>query len=481
MPNFARSPCGWPRRLLQSVQSEPNALMDSFQHIFITTGEHALELKLEQSQKPILVQSLRQSLQILQMGAAELEEYLAKQALENPFVRYEGDAHRFSSYSRASSATEADADAYQNMLSVRHREKTLFEALSEQLAGLRLPSRERAHVRFLIENVDARGYLSLGTAQIAELLQIPKEAAKRALNILMAFEPAGVGARSLRECLYLQLKRMQPRQPLCEQLVRDHLKDVAEQRYGMLSETYGVDRDVILDAVALIRSLNPKPGNGFANAEDIPYAPPDLIVEEDDGGALTVRLNPALAFPYRVDADYARQLRAQATSAEDRAYLTEQLNKAYGIGRGIQWRGQTLLKCGQAILARQSAFFASGNRALQPLTMREVADALSFNPSTITRAVKDKTLRCKWGAYPLGMFFVRPAATNGDAALSAAAVKARIADLIRAEDPQSPLSDRAIAELLNAEGVSASRRVVAKYREEQFIPSSFARNREKGG
>ncbi|MEL7608642.1 MAG: hypothetical protein AAGU74_03985 [Bacillota bacterium] len=233
-----------------------------------------MEIRLEQSHRLILGQQLHQSLHLLRLNAAQLDAYLADHALENPFVEYSPClAGGFPSGGRDDRLPEDYTDPAQS-----RRCGTLREFLCEQLAGVRLAPRQRRIVEYLIDNLDERGYLRLGDKEASAALRISDAEAKEALRLLQSLEPAGVGARGLSECLLLQLGRGDS-DALAQALVSSHLPEIAKGRFQKLAELYGVTENEILRAVGRIRSLNPKPGNGFSAEKDIPYAPPDLLVE----------------------------------------------------------------------------------------------------------------------------------------------------------------------------------------------------------
>lgn len=440
-----------------------------------------MQLILEQSQRPSLGQQMQQSMEILRMDAAELDAYLKKQALENPLIEYEPrmTAFRGGLYT-APAGSGSDGDAYQSLLNRRHRETTLAEHLSEQLSGMRLPLGQRRLVSAMIECLDERGYLPARPQEWAENLNASDDQAKAALKTLQSMEPAGVGARSLAECLYLQLRRKERRDPVAELIAARYLREMAKGQYGELCRRCGVGEEEILRAKQLILTLNPKPGNGFASAEDIPYAPADLVLTTDEDDEPRIGLNAEIQPRFRIRRDYALPYSPDGLGeTEADAYLRDRLRVARWLEQGLRRRQSTLLACGEAIAKRQRAYLIGEAPSVVPFTMRELAEALSLNPSTITRALKGKTLRTPTGTFPLASFFARPIRASVNGPISAAGVKERIARLVADEPADAPLSDQAIAALLAGERMDVSRRTVAKYREELFIPSSFER-RESG-
>lgn len=433
-------------------------------------GGILMEILLEQSHKLILGQQQRQSLHILQMDAAQLNTYLMEHALENPFVEYRPCLS--TGPARACREHEALPDDY--LEAAKQGESgTLREYLAEQLMGLRLSPMQRRTMQYLIDSLDARGYLCLEADTARAALRISASAFEESLCLLQSLEPIGVGARDLRECLLLQLRREKDRDMLAETLVRGYLSDIAKGGFARLAELNNASEEEILRAIEHIRDLNPKPGNGFSPEEDTPYSPPDIFVERA-GNELRVLMNPALQFDFYICSDYAAAVRQSITTQEERAYLRERMRMARWICHGLARREHTLLRCGQIIIERQKGFFLEKDINFAPHTMRELAAQLSLNVSTVSRALNGKTLRCEWGTFPLSAFFVRPVSAMNEG-ISAAHVQERIKALLLGEDPALPYSDRKIAALLAQEQIFISRRAVAKYRETMFVAPSYSR------
>lgn len=434
-----------------------------------------VQLGMDQHQKLTLSQQQIQALHILEMSAFELHSFLTRQSLENPFIRYESSA-AFSAHTSQPSQS-GDADAYLHLQSDSHSRVTLHEHLLEQATLAPIPNDMRRHVRFLIDRMDANGFLAMPLPQIAKALCVSQENAKAALRCLQSFSPAGVGARNLRECLLLQIKRSPSPDPLAFRIVHDHLDLLAHHRFHKIAVLCGVADEEVLRARDVIVSLNPKPGNGFASAADIPFAPPDLLVKRDENGVLTVSLNPDACFQLRIDADTARQIRhSLADVHEDAACIREKLALARTLEASLRRRSNTLLSCGEAIAALQQAYFRGEADCPNPCSMQTLAGIVGVHASTITRTLKNKTLRCDLGVHPLAFFFSRSSYRSREGEKSIAFIQGRIAALIRCENPAAPLSDQSISQALALEGIAISRRAVTKHREALFIPCSYARS-----
>ncbi|MFH1879324.1 MAG: RNA polymerase factor sigma-54 [Bacillota bacterium] len=436
-----------------------------------------VQLGIVQEQKPILSQQQIQALHILEMNAFELHAFLSKQALENPFIQYEGALFLAGHVPQNGDMEgEDNGDAYLNIRSAAHNRVTIHEHLAEQAKLANLSPDMRGHVLFLIDRLDKNGYLAMRSAEIATALSVSADTAKAALRCLQSFSPAGVSARSLRECLLLQIKRSPSPDPLAFRIVHDHLDLLAKRRIRKLAELCGVSEADILRAQETVVSLNPKPGNGFASTSDTPYAPPDLLVEQDEEGQFTVLLNPAVCSKFQVDIDGARRIRKNnMQDSENTTYINERLESARCIGASLHRRDSTLLSCGEAIVTMQQAFFLGDSPYPCPHTMQELAAVMSRHASTVTRTLKNKTLRCDIGVFPLSFFFTRFSYPSNGGDKTIAYIRGRIASLIRVENHAAPLSDQQLAQLLAGEGIAISRRTVAKHREALGIACSHAR------
>lgn len=350
----------------------------------------------------------------------------------------------------------------------------LTEHLIRQAEMSPLPDHLRAPLLLLIEALDDNGYLVAPLDEIATWVDPPvnRELLEVALKILHRFDPTGVGARSLAECLLLQLAERPegPARALAERIVSDHLALLARHDYPGLKKTLRCSDGDLKAAVALIESLDPKPGRRFAT-DTAPAVIPDLIVTPD-GAHYQVHLNPA-AYPRVVVSPLFEASIGRKSPEAWRARLTE----AKQFVKQLHQRAFTLMRVGQAIVDRQSAFFRHGVTALQPLTLKAVAEMVGLHESTVSRVVAGKYLQAPNGLFELKTFFPTALATESGEAASATAIKNRIAALIASEDPHHPLSDTEIAERLAAEGIVIARRTVAKYRDSLSIPPAKLRKR----
>lgn len=318
----------------------------------------------------------------------------------------------------------------------------------------------------VLESVDDAGYFSITLEALASSSGLPVCDLGRALTMIKRVAPTGFAAANLRECLLEQLDEVRagtPGKNLAEQLVMDHLSALAARNLEPLRLSLGATPEKFRTALALIRSLNPKPGAEAAE-EVTRYVVPDVIVSGSNG-AWKVELNPAVMPRVRLNGLYEKVL-ANSSSARG---LKEKLNEARWLVRGLEMRHETLLKTAKVIFQRQSAFLTTGEVAMRPLTLREVAQAIEMHESTVSRVTTAKFALTPWGVFELKHFFSVSLA-GGEAEASGVAVRAMIRQLVDAENEAKPLCDGAISAILGRKGVQVARRTVAKYREAMKIP-----------
>lgn len=448
-------------------------------------------MELAQKQSQQLNQQQLQSLKLLQMSALELDAYIQELAMSNPLVepdeplpsqdgppddsalgrlRWLEENDRQNRFYQTLS--EEDLDPLARIGTDGGLEETLFRFISRQLGPLGLDREDSRTVCYLAACLDDNGYFTIPLAELAQSSGVSRERLARCLAILQSLEPAGVGAADLRQCLLLQLERIGEAGPALA-IVRDHLERLARGKYKAIASALGISVAEVQQAARVIRELDPRPGSLFQRTEQTPYILPDVFVEERDGRfEVYTRRGERPAF--RISG-YYRDLLARSEDREVREYLAGKLRQAEAALRGIGQREQTLLRCAQAIAERQSAFFRDNAGALVPLSMADVAAALSVHESTVSRAVRGKYLQCARGVYPLGYFFSRSVADAGGARICASAAQAMLRRLVDSEDKARPLSDQKLSERMLAEGFPLSRRAVAKYREQMRIPDASGR------
>jgi len=359
----------------------------------------------------------------------------------------------------------------------RPRELTLADHLHAQLAVAGLSGPERAVAAVLIDAVDEGGYLRADLAETAERLGCAPAMAEAVLASLQGFEPTGVFARDLAECLKLQLLDKGRFDPAMEALLAN-LDLLARRDMPALRRACGVDQEDLAEMVAELRGLTPRPGAAFG-AEMAQTVIPDAFVREAQGGAWTVELNGDTLPRLLVDQRYHARIRAGMRDARDKTFVAECLASASWLVKSLDQRAKTILKVACEIIRQQDGFLAFGVEHLRPLNLKTVADAIGMHESTVSRVTSNKYLATPRGVFELKFFFTSAIpATGGGEAHSAEAVRHRIRQLIDRERTGAPVhSDDAIVEILKEAGVDIARRTVAKYREAMRIPSSVERKR----
>ncbi|GGH08295.1 RNA polymerase sigma-54 factor 2 [Alsobacter metallidurans] len=371
-----------------------------------------------------------------------------------------------------------DGDDEVNLEAFVAAQGSLHDSLTEQLQVATEDPVERLIGLSLIDLVEESGYITEPIEPVAERLGVPLAAVERVLAIVQSFEPTGVGARSLAECLRLQLQEQNRFDP-CMATLLAHLDLLARRDFASLKRLCGVDDEDLSDMVAEVRRLDPKPGLRFGGSPIQPVIPDVYIRQAADGGWL-IELNSDVLPRVLVNQSYLAKVSGSAKSDTDKTYLTDCLQTANWLTRSLEQRARTILKVATEIVRQQDSFLALGVQHLRPLNLRTVADAIGMHESTVSRVTSNKYVATPRGIFEMKYFFTASiAATRGGEAHSAEAVRFRIKQMIDAESPQDVLSDDAIVQKLRDSGVDIARRTVAKYREGLRIPSSVERRREK--
>ncbi len=358
------------------------------------------------------------------------------------------------------------------------RPRTLREHLLEQIGADLGDQGDRVIAVHLLDLLDEAGYLRVSLDGVAQLLGCEVGRIEAVLARLQQFDPAGVFARDLKECLALQLRDRNRFDPAMQALL-DHLPLLAARNIAALVRVCHVDALDVADMIAEIKSLDPRPGLAFDPPLAQPVVPDILLRAQPDGGWI-VELNAETLPRVLVNNGYYTRVRQATRSKAEQDYLTERLHAANWLVKSLHQRATTILKVAAEIVRHQDAFLRHGVPSLRPLILREIANAIGMHESTVSRVTSNKYIATPRGVYELKYFFNSAIpASGGNGAHSAEAVRHRIRALIDGEPPESTLSDERIVELLEHEGVDIARRTVAKYREAMRIPSSVRRRREK--
>jgi RNA polymerase sigma-54 factor len=442
-----------------------------------------MRLELRQGQGLVVTPQLQQAIKLLQLSNLELEAFVEAELERNPLLvreEPEGEPARASTPSAAPLPDLAlwragDSRTPGNLPS--QRQKTLQEHLHDQLAITRLSPAERAVASVLIEGVDEGGYLRTGLDEAAGRLGCSVVLVEQVLRTLQGFEPTGVFARNVNECLALQLIERDRLDPAMGALLAN-LDLLARRDLEALRKACGVDAEDLREMMAELRALTPRPGAAFGGEPTQPVVP-DVLVHEGAGGAWRVELNGETLPRVLVDRRYHAQVAGGPRSEADRAFVADKLASANWLVRSLDQRARTILKVAGEIVRQQDAFLAYGVEHLRPLNLKTVADAIGMHESTVSRVTANKYLATPRGLFEMKFFFTASIpATDGGEAHSAESVRHRIRQLVEAERAEADvLSDDALVAALKQAGVDIARRTVAKYREALRIPSSLERRR----
>lgn len=416
-----------------------------------------------------LSQRQMQAMTLLAMTSTEIDAYLEEVALENPVIEVvRPDVEVAVAY--AGEQTGSAGPNWDEVGLAEGEELALEEFLLSQVDDARLAPEELRVLRYLIGMIDENGYLSQSEEQVALCAGAERTTVSSMVDLLHTLEPHGIGARTVRESLLLQIDALPTDAPLAAAIVSDHLSALAKNRISELERAFPASsRQEILEAIGVIRGLDPRPGLPFA-VERTQYVLADVIVVESHEG-LEVVLGPAGGHDVRLDGGY----RAAVGRPDDpgtRAWMEEKYRQAYWLRSCLKQRRDLMLSVAEQLVARQKAFFSFGPRYLDEVTMSGIAEDLSISVSTVSRAVKGAYVQCRWGVLPMKALFshssiARPAA-GGDP-------RSMLRDIVDAEQSAKPLSDQKIVEEFARRGIEISRRTVARYRQELNIPPAAER------
>ena len=383
-----------------------------------------------------------------------------------------------SGWSMLGQVSRSNLDEESNLEAYVAEERTLRNHLTEQLVLAFADPAQRLIGHHLIDMTDEAGYLRGDLESVAELLGAPLQLVESTLEVIQGFEPCGVFARDLRECLMLQLKERNRCDPAMATLVQN-LQLLAVHDLAALKRAARVSDEDLMDMIQEVKRLNPKPGLKYGSAPS-QLIVPDVLVRALPDGSFHVELNSETLPRVLINQSYYATVCKSATRKEDKSYLVDCLQTANWLVKSLDQRARTILKVAQEIVRQQDGFLTYGVRHLRPLNLKTVADAISMHESTVSRVTANKYMATNRGLFELKYFFTSAiAATSEGDAHSSEAVRDRIRSMIEAEPASDVLSDDKIVEKLKGDGVDIARRTVAKYREALRIPSSVQRRRLK--
>lgn len=456
-----------------------------------------MDLKLQVKQTQTLSQRMIQSAEILQMTSQELNTYINELALENPVIDIvepptaEEQRESIEQQEWLNSFNEENYYLYQRQNNDDDYDfksswnintddgETLQDYLWSQLITENFTDQETEIIKFMLECLDNKGYLEESIETIASYFGTDTEIVEDLLSDLQALDPSGVCARTLEECLKLQLERRDILTPVLESIIDNCLEMVAKNQIPAIARKLRLSPTETAGYCQIIKSLNPKPGVSFSSRDQLRYIIPDVtIVKFKDH--FDILLNESM-YPTIELNSYYRQMNQNPESSELKEYLGNKIRQAEWVKQCVTQRGKTLMQVSRAILEHQEEFFTFGPAHLNPLRLADIAQELDIHESTVSRAVSKKYLQCSWGVYPMNFFFSRSVAVqessseSGTQSVTAADIKRVLREIIEEENKKKPYSDRLLGEKLAERGISISRRTVAKYREEEGIADASGR------
>ena len=448
----------------------------------------------------VLAPQLQQSLQILQAPTLELRNIVQQELQTNPVLEEEIGAfdseertkddrefeEEFERLARLdeewrdymaqnvsySSRNPEDEERRQFFFDSIASQETLQQHLLEQLNTAEVSTSQREAAELIIGNIDELGFLQSSLEEISQNTTHSVQELQQMLDLVQTFHPVGVGARDLKDCLLIQLRRLGKQDSLEYQIVSEFLEDLGRRRFPEVARRLGVSVEQVQRAANFISTLDPKPGQIFS-PDPNSYVLPDVSVDKIDDG-YSVTLNGDQIPHLRISKTYKDLMTQGSNGAEVRDYIREKIRSGKFLIKSIHQRQQTILNIANEIVKRQHDFLEAGTAFLKPMTMVQIADTVGVHETTVSRAISGKYMATPQGVFEMRYFFTPGYQTVDGAALSNTSVKEAIADLVRNEQPRNPLSDKEIVEILSDRGIPIARRTVAKYRAElNILPSNL--------
>ncbi|MEW6535445.1 MAG: RNA polymerase factor sigma-54 [Candidatus Auribacterota bacterium] len=368
--------------------------------------------------------------------------------------------------------SEEDEEKRQYLEESLTRSETLQDHLTSQLHITVMDEMDKEIGEMIIGNIDDNGYLQSPVDEIAMQCGTAPERVESVLNVIQNFHPVGVGARSLKECLLIQLRRIGKKDSLAERIVAEHLDDLGKKRYQLIAKNMKISITQVQREAELIGTLEPKPGRMFSH-ETVHYVVPDVILEKVDGDYKII-LNDEKIPHLHISHLYKSLMNKADVDPNTKDYIKDKIKSGMWLIKNIHQRQRTIYNIADEIVKRQRRFFDEGIAFLKPMTMQVIANALGLHESTVSRAISNKYVQTPRGVFQFKYFFSTPITTASGTAASATSVKDKIQEIIRSEDPQKPLSDSKIIEMLDKDGIQLARRTVAKYRKElNILPANL--------
>lgn len=467
-------------------------------------------LNVEQTQKLIMTPELRQAITVLQLSALELSMYIEQQLEENPLLELREDeverGEEAGIGDEQNTAGDEDTDrkeydldwdeyfqdssdlgvvrqeriqeqedySYENFLS---QSLTLSEHLLFQLNLTPCNDADRLIGEYIIGNLDEHGYLRISLEEVALRLGVSESSVNDMLSVIQGFDPPGVGARNLEECLLIQVKQLGIKDIVLESLIKNYLVDLSKGKLNRIAQELGITVQTVQQAADLLKTLDPKPGRNFSNLHSTRYIIPDIILEKVEG-EYVILVNDVAIPRITINATYRSVLSKDKNhDSRTRRFVESKLNAAAWLIRSIEQRRLTLYKVANCLVELQRDFLDRGVKYLKPLNLKKVAGMVGLHESTVSRATSNKYIQTPQGVFEMKYFFSTGLSNSAGTTTSSESIKKMLQEIVAREDARSPLNDQQISEMFRRRGITISRRTVAKYRDELGIAAIRKRKR----
>lgn len=449
-------------------------------------------LNLTQEQKLIMTQKMQLSIKLLQMSGIELQEYIDKELQENPVLEAKSNEGNEENtiqdridYKELIKYFEFDNYGSQSLGNYDNDEVSPFtfisnptsleEYLEEQIIELNENDYLKVLCRYIIENIDGRGYLPMSIEEMAREVSADTKDLQKALLIIQGLEPDGIGARDLKECLKIQLEKKEVKNEKIFKMVENHLENIADNKYHVIAKDLKITPKEAQGYGDIIKTLEPKPSRGFYTGEKVKYISPDAYIKKINDDYVIV-MNESITPKLSINSLYKEIINNENDKiAVD--YVKNKMNGAMFLIKSVEQRKSTIYRVLEKIIEKQKDFLDNGMSYLKPMTLKEIADELEVHESTVSRAIRDKYVYIPRGTIRIKDFFTQGVTNVLEEDVSVVNIKNEMKLLIDKEDKKKPLSDQVICDELNKKDMNISRRTVAKYREEIGIKSSSKRKR----
>lgn len=434
----------------------------------------SISLVQKQEQSLYMTQELRQAIKILQLSSQDLLTYLQEISFENPLIEIETNLHDYSTKFQNADVSELTKRYDFIMQNLSQTKLSLQDFLLSQLGELQIDPKLKKIITWIIHHLDEKGYFTANSQEFCSQYQISEDTLQKALTVLQSFEPIGIGATSLQQCILIQLRHLKDSPPLAEQIIENYYELFITKKWDQLAKMLSISPVEIQQVADLIKTVNLRPAE-FYVTEQPQYIIPDLYVEKL-ANDLIVYVNDELLPAITFNEQYVSMIDKTDADVPSK-FMKEKFEQARWLVNSMEQRKKTLFAVAKAIIDYQKDFFLTENSKLKPLTLKDIANIVGIHESTVSRAIHLKYVQTPKGLFELKSFFSTAIKTVDGEKTSALMVKEQIRSIINSENKQTPYSDSQIVKLLKERNIQISRRTVAKYREELGIGSSKVRKR----